>query len=186
MSDVTLILQKIESGDRLASKELLPLVYDELRKLAGSRMASERADHTLQPTALVHEAYMRLVKDDSPQWDSRGHFFGAAAEAMRRILIESARAKKKHKQEDASFSSLGENVKELSFLDSPKNMLEFDDALTKLEKEDAAIAQLVRLRLFAGLSMSDVARTLGISAPAAYKWWNYAVSWFQLELGDAG
>ncbi len=128
--------------------------------------------------------YLRLVDGELPKWESRGHFFAAAAEAMRRILIESARARSREKKETDVFPSGGVEFSELSFVDSPERMLELDDALTKLEQEDGAIAQLVRLRLFAGLSIRDAAKALGISQSAAYKWWNYAISWFGLELGD--
>ena len=185
MSDVTLILQKIELGDRQAATDLLPLVYDELRKLAGSRMDNERADHTLQPTALVHEAYLRLVDGDVPKWESRGHFFAAAAEAMRRILIDSARARARKKRDSSGAPVDVDNLGDLSFLDSPERMLELDDALSKLQEQDASVAELVRLRLFAGLPIEDAARAMGVSRSTAYNWWNYAVSWFRLELGES-
>jgi len=184
MSDVTLILQKIESGDRHAAKNLLPLVYEELRKLAGSRMDGERADHTLQPTALVHEAYLRLVDGDAPKWESRGHFFAAAAEAMRRILIDSARAKSRQKRDNSGAPPHVDDLSDLSFVDCPQRMLELDDALSKLQEQDASIAELVRLRLFAGLSVPDAARAMAVSQSTAYNWWNYAVSWFRLELSE--
>lgn len=185
MTDVTLILQKIESGDRHAAKDLLPVVYEELRKLAGARMGGERADHTLQPTALVHEAYLRLVDGDVPKWESRGHFFAAAAEAMRRILIDSARAKARQKRNSSGSPVDAENLGDLSFVDSPERMLELDDALNKLHKQDASVAELVRLRLFAGLSIPDAARAMSVSQSTAYNWWNYAVSWFRLELSES-
>ncbi len=185
MSDVTLILNRIEAGDRQAAGDLLPLVYDELRKLAAARMANERTDHTLQPTALVHEAYIRLVDGDIPKWESRGHFFAAAAEAMRRILVDSARFKSRQKRNKLNQAGRGESFSSQSILESPERLLELDDALTKLGQQDALIAELVRLRLFAGLSIQDAAQAMGVSQSTAYNWWKYAVSWFQLELGEA-
>ncbi len=188
MSDVTRVLQKIESGDRQASSELLPLVYDELKKLAGARMVKERADHTLQATALVHEAYLRLVDRTAVSWDSRGHFFAAAAEAMRRILIDSARRKHCQKRDNGGrremVSEITSELTAPSYLDSPERLLELDDALTKLESQDPEIAALVRLRLYAGVSISEAAQSLGVSQSTAYDWWNYAMAWFKVEMSD--
>jgi RNA polymerase sigma factor (TIGR02999 family) len=183
MSDVTIILQKIDSGDQQAANDLLPLVYEELRKLAHSKMSPEAADHTLQPTALVHEAYMRLVGGQPQMWQSRGHFFSAAAEAMRRILIDSARARKGQKRDRGASLPMPESGKE-SILNSPERLLELDEALSKLEKEDAQLAQLVRLRLYAGLTFADLASTLDISNSTAHEWWTFALKWFQIELQD--
>lgn len=183
MSDVTQILSKIESGDRQASEQLLPLVYDELRKLAAVRMSDERLDHTLQSTALVHEAYVRLVDVDSAkQWDSRGHFFAAAAEAMRRILIDYARSKARKKR-DARF----EAVEVTCLQDQPQTLsaeqlLDLDDTLQKLEREDPQVAELVRLRVFAGLSVTEAAKVIKISRTVAYEYWDYALAWFATEM----
>lgn len=185
MSDLTDILFKIESGDPQASTELLPLVYDELRKLAAKKMASECPDHTLQATALVHEAYMRLVDaNQMSNWDSRGHFFAAAARAMQRILVDHARAKVRHKR--------GGNLKRLKLkmtefpesagLLDPQQLLELDDTLEKLEKEEKVVAELVRLRVYAGLSVSESARVLQISRTRAFENWDYALAWFAVEL----
>ena len=183
MSDVTHILSKIEAGDQQASAELLPLVYEELRRLAAARMAGERPDHTLQATALVHEAYLRLVDADQIQgWDSRGHFFSAAAEAMRRILIESARSRQSQKRGGNVQRDLHAEIADQSFIDSPDRLLEVDDALQKLESEDPALAKFVRLQLYAGLSVDQAGEASGVSRSTAYDWWNYALTWFSVEM----
>lgn len=184
MSDVTLILQKIEAGDQHAAGDLLPLVYEELRKLATTRMSAERIDHTLQPTALVHEAYLRLVGGQSELWESRGHFFAAAAEAMRRILVDHARAKNSLKRSPSS-TAPRTSKSESSRLDDPELLLELDEALTKLEADDSQIAELIRLRLFAGLTLKDAAAVIGIPKSTAHDWWTYALNWFRVELQDA-
>ena len=179
MSDVTLILAKIEAGDRKASEDLLPIVYAELRELAAARMASERPDHTLQPTALVHEAYLRLVDTEQAQtWDSRTHFFSAAAEAMRRILIESAGRKRSIKR--------GGGRNRLRFSDdlaatcgpACDDMLAFNELLERLAAEDPDAAELVKLRLFAGLRIEEAGSVLGMSRSVAYENWKYARAWF--------
>ena len=174
MSDVTQILSQIEAGDLAAAAQLLPLVYDELRKLAAARMADERPEHTLQATALVHEAYVRLVNADQPlRWDSRGHFFAAAAEAMRRILVEHAR-RKLGKQR-------GGDLQRVELLDNPDQrtenhelVLQVSDALEKLVTADAQAAELVKLHCFAGFSIPDAAAILGIANSTAYAHWAYA------------
>ena len=183
MSDITNILSKIEAGDPQASAELLPFVYEELRKLARARMASERPDHTLQATALVHEAYLRLVdRDKSQHWDSRGHFFSAAAEAMRRILIESARSKRSEKRGgdhqrielmDDLAQTLGDSVDEL---------LDFNAALDQLAEEDPQAAEFVKLRLFGGLSITEAGKILGMARSTAYENWEFARAWFLCHL----
>ena len=185
MSDVTQILSQIESGDRSAAAKLLTLVYDELRRLAKNRMASERSDHTLQSTGLVHEAYIRLVDVDKVQhWDSRGHFFSAAAEAMRRILVESARRKQSIKQggehkrieiKDDLAQSVGE---------SPDDLIDFNSALDQLAKDDSQAAELVKLRLFAGLSVAEASRVLGMPSSTAYDSWEFARAWFTCRLSS--
>jgi RNA polymerase sigma factor (TIGR02999 family) len=182
MSEVTRILSAIEEGDRHATEQLLPLVYDELRKLAAHKLAQERPDHTLQATALVHEAYIRLVDVARPEhWDGRRHFFAAAAEAMRRILIENARRKKQSKR-GGTLKRV--DLKESDLIDkaSPEAFLMIDDALDKLAREDEEAAQLVKLRYFAGFSIEDAAEMLGISRSTAYEHWAYARARLRLEL----
>ena len=187
MSDVTQILQRIETGDQRASAELLPLVYEELRKLAAARMIQERPEHTLQATALVHEAYVRLVDQDQPQqWDSRGHFYAAAAEAMRRILIESARAKRRAKRGGDGKKVQGvdlENFADQTLIESPESLLDLDQALERLQEEDPVVAQLVKLKLYAGLSNRQAARVLGVHPSTVDDYWRYAQDWFTIELG---
>ena len=183
MSDVTRILSKIESGDQQASEELLPLVYDELRKLAAARMANERVDHTLSATALVHEAYVRLVDTDKVQgWNSRGHFFGAAGEAMRRILVDSARRKQQLK---AGGRRQREDLVEEDLVGNPASLdqvLEVSDALEKLDSTDPKSAELVRLRFFAGLSMPEISEILGRPLRTLEREWTYAKMWLWNEL----
>lgn len=174
MLDVTHVLARIESGDQLASGELLPLVYAELRRLASARMARERADHTLQSTALVHEAYVRLVDVKQPQsWQSRGHFYSAAAEAMRRILVEYARRKAgKQQGGDRGREPLDDGLAEIS--EDPELVLQVSEALEQLDGRDPQAAELVKLRFFAGLSTTEAAEVLGISRQTAYHHWRYA------------
>ena len=176
MADVTQILSQIESGDAAAAARLLPLVYDELRKLAAARMANERPDHTLQSTALVHEAYIRLV--ESPQsWETRGHFFAAAANSMRLILVDSARArhaqKRGHGSERVELESLT-----VDLAHDPDMILDLDEALTQLAEDDPEVAELVKLRLFAGLSVTDAGNALSLSRITAYDRWQFARAWF--------
>lgn len=179
MSDVTHILSEIESGDPSAAERLLPLVYDELRKLAAARMTAESAGQTLQPTALVHEAYLRLVgSGDAGRWDNRGHFFAAAAEAMRRILVDAARRKRTEKH--------GGHHHRVELNDIPANaelkneeLLALDEALTRLKAEDPLAARVVELRHFAGLSIDDAATALGLSRATAYRHWTYARAWLR-------
>jgi RNA polymerase sigma factor (TIGR02999 family) len=183
MSEVTRILSAIEEGDPHAAEQLLPLVYDELRKLAADKMAQEKPGQTLQATALVHEAYFRLVDADKVQrWSSRGHFFGAAAEAMRRILIDNARRKKSEKHGGDRKRLDVADVEVLAFDDSERWLL-LDDALTQFAKEDPSAAQVAKLRLFACLSIEDVAEVVGIARATAFRHWTYARAWLQAELG---
>jgi RNA polymerase sigma factor (TIGR02999 family) len=182
MSDVTQILGEIEDGDGQAAEKLLPLVYDELRKLAAAKMAQEKPGQTLQATALVHEAYIRLVDVEKAQhWHSRGHFYAAAAEAMRKILIESARRKQSRKRggdrQRIPLDAVAPAVE--TPLD---DMVAFDEALQRLEQLDPASAELVKLRCFAGLSVEDGAKALNISARSAYRDWSFAQSWLYREL----
>ena len=186
MNDVTRVLSAIEQGDPKAAGELLPLVYGELRRLAKQRLAQEKPGQTLQATALVHEAYLRLVDGETIQrWESRGHFFAAAAEAMRRILVDNARRKRAEKHGGRSVRQ------ELDDIDIPaptpsEDLLALDEALEKLEASDPAKAQLVKLRYFAGLSEEDAARALGVSRATVQRHWRYAKAWLLDELRGAG
>ncbi len=179
MADVTQLLDAAAAGDRRAAAELLPLVYDELRQLAAARMAAEPAGHTLQPTALVHEAYLRLVgSGDRPGWDGRGHFFAAAAEAMRRILVESARRKHTLKRG----GDLGQAEIDLANLANPERsdeVLAVDEALAALAAADAQAAELVKLRYYVGLSVPDAAKILNLSTRSAERLWAYARAWLR-------
>jgi len=183
MPDLTLLLDAAAAGDRQAAAELLPLVYEELRRLAAARLAEERPGHTLQPTALVHEAYLRLVGDQ--QFDGRGHFFAAAAEAMRRILVESARRRGRVKRGgDRRRVDLDEY--EMTDAAPADEILALDEALTRLAAEDSEAAQIVQLRFFAGLSIEQTAETLGVSRATAYRQWSYARAWLRCALGEDG
>jgi RNA polymerase sigma factor (TIGR02999 family) len=185
MSDVTRILSAIEQGDPSAAEQLLPLVYDELRKLAATRLAAEKAGQTLQATALVHEAYLRLVDGDRAQhWNSRGHFFGAAAEAMRRILVDNARRKQRPKHGgQRQRVNLDEAVQVAD--DRADELLSLHAALEKLEAESPEKAQLVKLRYFAGLSHQEAAEAMGISRTTADRHWAYAKVFLRCEMDDA-
>ena len=174
LTDVTRILSAIEQGDPQAAEELLPLVYEELRELAAQKMAQERPGQTLEATALVHEAYIRLVDvDKARHWDSRGHFFAAAAEAMRRILIDNARRKKSLKL-GGDRQRVEFNCIDIPFEMPAEDLLALDEALGKLAEEDPVKAQLVKLRCFAGLSHQEAAEALGISRATADRYWAYA------------
>ncbi|MEN6428520.1 MAG: sigma-70 family RNA polymerase sigma factor [Phycisphaerales bacterium] len=185
MSDVTRILNAIERGDAKATDELLPLVYEELRLLAAKKLSHEPPGQTLQATALVHEAYIRLVGDEPQSWENRGHFFAAAAEAMRRILVDNARRKKSLKG--------GGNQQRVELDDSivvgeqvihPDDLLALNDTLDKLATRDRLAADLVKLRIFGGLPVKDVAELLGVSQSKAYADLEYALAWLHLEIGD--
>jgi RNA polymerase sigma factor (TIGR02999 family) len=187
MSDVTRILSAIEQGDPHAAEQLLPLVYEELRRLAAQKLAQEKPGQTLQATALVHEAYLRLVGSGEAaggeqRWDSRGHFFAAAAEAMRRILVENARRKHRHRHGG------GRRRVRLGDLPAterdPEDVLALDDALARLAAEDAAAAEVVKLRFYAGLSVEEAADALGFSRAQGYRHWNYARAWLRCALED--
>jgi RNA polymerase sigma factor (TIGR02999 family) len=184
MSEVTRILSAIEQGDPRAAEQLLPLVYDELRKLAAAKLAQKKPGQTLQATALVHEAYLRLVDvATAQQWNSRGHFFAAAAEAMRRILVESTRSKKRLKRGgerqrvDLDSDCLATSAPSL-------DLLALDEALSRLAETDPAKAELVKLRFFAGLTMPEAAAALDISLATAERYWTFAKSWLYAELTD--
>jgi RNA polymerase sigma factor (TIGR02999 family) len=182
MSEVTQILQAIAEGDPDASSQLLPLVYDELRKLAGQMLARETPGQTLQPTALVHEAYLRLVGEDQEQhWDSRGHFFAAAAEAMRRILVEIARQKASLKR--GGGRERLDVVDDLLAAPEPReDLLALDAALTRLAETDKQAAELVQLRYFAGLPIREIAEILGIAPRTADRLWAFARAWLHEEI----
>lgn len=185
MPEVTRILSAIETGDPHAAEQLLPLVYDELRKLAAQKMAQESPDHTLQTTALVHEAYLRLVASPGgtpPHWDSRGHFFAAAAEAMRRILIDDARRKQADRH-GGGWQRHELIELELALNSAGDRIVEIDEALSKLASWEPEIARLVELRFFAGLKVEEAARCLKISASTAHRNWKYARVWLRRELG---
>ena len=184
MHDVTQILSQIESGDPSAAEQLLPLIYDELRKLAAARLAQEKPGQTLQATALVHDAYIRLVDVDQAQhWDSRGHFFAAAAEAMRRILLNRARDRNRLKRGDGA-QRIDLNQIEAA-MDTPgEDLLAVDDAIEALAVEDSDCAKLVKLRFFAGLTLREAAESLGIPRRTADRQWAYARAWLAACLGD--
>jgi len=182
MTDVTQILFQIEHGDSAAAEQLLPLVYGELRKLAAARLAQEKPGQTLQATALVHEAYLRLVDAEKVQrWDSRGHFFAAAAEAMRRILVENARRKGRHKH-GGDLVRVDLEGADLADAASDDRLLEINEALDSLAAHDQQAAQLVKLRYFAGVSLTEAAEILGISRTKAYDEWAYARAWLRCEV----
>jgi RNA polymerase sigma factor (TIGR02999 family) len=191
MTEVTRILSEIEHGDPGAAEQLLPLVYDELRRLAAQKLAQEKPGQTLQPTALVHEAYTRLVGGGEaaaarPQrWDSRGHFFAAAAEAMRRILIDRAREKRAEKRGGCR-KRLDVDAVDVAAQAAPDQLLAIDDALAKLAREDPAAARLVELRYFGGLTVDEAGKALGMSTATAYRHWKYARAWLHSELLGAG
>lgn len=182
MTDVSRLLRRIEDGDRGAAAELLPMVYDELRRLAAKRMAEERPGHILQATALVHEAWLRLVGDSDPvRWNSRGHFFAAAATAMQRILVEAARRRRSQRSGghlrrcELSAVEIGDDT-------FAPDVLDITLALDRLSERDPRAAQVVRLRFFAGLTMAEVAETLQVSVSTVENDWAWARSWLRLEL----
>lgn len=191
MNEFTRLLSAIDQGDPQAAEQLLPLVYEELRKLAGQKLAQEKPGQTLQATALVHEAYLRLVEDKGQRtkdegqkgWDSRAHFFAAAAEAMRRILIENARGKRRLKR-GGGRKRVDLDSADLVDAAAPDDLLLIDDALTRLAAEAADAARLVHLRFFAGLSIPEAAELLGLSRSTAYELWAYARAWLLCELSD--
>jgi RNA polymerase sigma factor (TIGR02999 family) len=186
MNQFTEIFAAIDRGDPLAAEQLLPVVYDELRRLAARRLADEKPGQTLQATALVHEAYLRLAPEGQPlRWESRGHFFAAAAEAIRRILIENARSKRgprkggRFRRVDADLDRLAANPSEI-------DILALDEALTRLAEQSPARAQLVKLRFFAGLTVPEAAEVLGISVATAERYWTYARTRLYADLSESG
>jgi RNA polymerase sigma factor (TIGR02999 family) len=188
MSEVTRILSAIEQGDSQAAEQLLPLVYDELRRLAAQNLAREKPGQTLTATALVHEAYLRLIgPGDEPRWESRGHFYAAAAEAMRRILVENARRKRSLKR-GGGLARQELPEADLAAPEPREDLLALDEALDRLAAKDKIKADLVKLRYFAGLTGAQAARALGISRATADRYWVYARAWLHREMthGDAG
>jgi len=186
MSDVTRILTAIEQGDARAADELLPLVYEELRRLAAQKMAQEAPGQTLQATALVHEAYIRLVDVEKAQhWDSRGHFFAAAAEAMRRILVENARRKRSLKAGGA-MRRVDLDGAEVALDHDCDDLLALDDALRELSAEDPVAAELAKLRLFGGLTVDEAVESLGMSRRTGFRHWTYARAFLQLQIQTDG
>jgi RNA polymerase sigma factor (TIGR02999 family) len=182
MTEVTRILAAIEQGDPHAAEQLLPIVYEELRKLAAQRLAQEAPGQTLQATALVHEAYLRLVGENEEQhWDSRGHLFAAAAEAMRRILFNRVRDRRRLKR-GGGWRRLHLDQIDLSVAEPPDEFLLLNDALDKLAQEDPACAELVKLRFFAGLTLDEAAKTMGVVRRTADRYWAFARSWLYAEL----
>jgi RNA polymerase sigma factor (TIGR02999 family) len=184
VSEVTRILERVEQGDPKAAEELLPLVYDELRRLAAHRLAGEAPGQTLQPTALVHEAWLKLSGAENQNWNGRQHFFAAAAEAMRRILVDRARRRLAAKR------GAGEARLDADDVDIPApapddQLLAVNEALTKFATLEARKAELVKLRYFVGMTFEEAAQALGIAVPTAKQWWAYARAWLRVELGSA-
>ena len=184
MPNVTVLLQQIENGSQQASDELLPIVYAELRKLAKSRLSREGEDHSMQSTALVHEAYLRLVGEKEEVWSGTGHFFGAAAEAMRRILIERAR-KRKTKKHGGEYERIPLSGQQISELPQDDRLLQLDEALNDLQEYDSRKAEVVKLRFFAGLTNKEVADALGISTATSDRDWTFARAWLLKRMQDS-
>jgi RNA polymerase sigma factor (TIGR02999 family) len=184
MSDVTQILEAIQQGNRKAAEELLPLVYEDLRKLAAHKMAGERPGHTLQPTALVHEVWLRLAGDRASEFANRGHFFAAAAEAMRRILVESARRKMRLKH-GGQLERVDLDAVELPLTLPEDQFLALDEALDRLETVDARAAEMVKLCFYVGLTQPEAARELGVSLATAERLWSFARAWLFREMRKA-
>jgi RNA polymerase sigma factor (TIGR02999 family) len=185
VSDVTHILERARQGDAQAAEELLPLVYDELRRLAAHRLAGEQHQQTLQPTALVHEAWLKLSGDSGREWNGRQHFFAAAAEAMRRILVDRARRRMAIRH-GAGGISLDADELEIPAPAPDDQMLDVSDALEKFAQEEPRKAELVKLRYFVGMSFEEAAEALGIAVPTAKEWWSYSRAWLRVEIAGKG
>jgi RNA polymerase sigma factor (TIGR02999 family) len=181
MSEVTRILQSMESGDAQRADELLPLVYEELRKLAAAKMANESSTQTLQPTALVHEAWLRLTGNENLKWNGRAHFFGAAAEAMRRILIDNARRKRALRHGGDQQRVNIEDI-DVAVMEKEDELLAMNEALNELAAVDKQKAELVKLRYFIGLTIDESAKILGVSVPTANRWWVFARAWLYQKI----
>jgi RNA polymerase sigma factor (TIGR02999 family) len=181
MSDVTRLLNSIDSGDAKAAEELLPLVYGELRKLAAAKMAHESPNQTLQPTALVHEAWLRLTGNENVKWNGRAHFFGAAAEALRRILVDNAR-RTRAARHGGKHQRLNVEDIEIAAPEKEAELLAINESLEKLAALDKQKAELVKLRYFVGLTIDESAAILGVSVPTANRWWTYARAWLYQEI----
>ena len=181
VSDFTQILERVEHGDPKAAEALLPLVYEELRRLAAQKMANEAAGQTLQPTALVHEAWLRLIGNEDQRWDGRGHFFAAAAEAMRRILIDRAR-RKRAARHGGGEAALPIDQIEIAGPVQEEDWLALNEALEKLNARDKQKADFIKLRYFVGLTLEETAEVLGISIPTASRWWSYCRAWLAEEI----
>jgi RNA polymerase sigma factor (TIGR02999 family) len=181
MSEVTRILQSMETGDAKRAEELLPLVYEELRKLAAAKMANESSTQTLQPTALVHEAWLRLTGNENIQWNGRAHFFGAAAEAMRRILIDNARRKRALRHGGDQRRIDIEDI-DVAVMEKEDELLAMNDALDEFAVVDKQKAELVKLRYFIGLTIDEAAKVLGVSVPTANRWWVFSRAWLYQKI----
>ncbi len=184
LSDVTHLLQAASAGDQRAATELLPLVYDELRRLAAHRLATERNGHTLQPTALVHEAWLKISDNNDRSWNGRQHFFAAAAEAMRRILVDRARRRLAAKRGAGEICLAADDL-EIPAPAPDDQLLAVNEALEKFTTVDARKAELVKLRYFVGMSFAEAAEALGIAVPTAKQWWAYARAWLTVEMRGA-
>jgi RNA polymerase sigma factor (TIGR02999 family) len=184
VSDITQLLSAIDQGDAKAAGELLPLVYQELRRLAAHKMAAEPSNHTLQPTALVHEAWLRLAGDDAARFQNRAHFFAAAAEAMRRILIERARRRMAAKRGGGQIPLDADEIDLPSPAQDDESLLDLNEALEKFAAIDPRKADLVKLRYFVGMTFDEAATALGIAVPTAKQWWAYARAWLRVEMTD--
>jgi RNA polymerase sigma factor (TIGR02999 family) len=182
--DITVILQRVQRGEEQAADRLLPLVYDELRRLAAARMAHERSGHTLQPTALVHEAWLRLGGDHQPDWKNRAQFFSAAAEAMRRILIDRARRRLAQRR-GGRFEHVNIDDVDVAAASDDARVIRVNDALEKFALDEPEKAELVKLRYFAGLTLEETARALNIAEPTARRWWTYSRAWLIKDMSAA-
>ena len=183
MDEVTRVLQSATNGDPRAAAELLPLVYDQLRRLAAHRLAGERVNHTLQPTALVHEAWIKISADDQRTWNGRQHFFAAAAEAMRRILVDRARRRLAAKR-GSGVEPMNSDEIELVMPVEDGQLLAVDEALAKFATSEPRKAELVKLRYFVGLKFEEAAEVLGIAVPTAKRWWAYSRAWLRVEIAS--
>jgi RNA polymerase sigma factor (TIGR02999 family) len=180
--DVTLLLKRYSNGDQNALAELIPQIYDELRRLASCYLQGERIDHTLQTTALVHEAYFRLVDQKQVEWSNRNHFFGVAAQMMRRILVDHARKHHAFKR-GSSWTRVSLDQAEGLFREQPQQLIALDDLLTRLASLDPEASRIVDLRFFAGLSLEETAEVMGLSTAKVRREWSVAKAWFTREMG---